>query len=79
MFGRKKWKVDLNVEGELQARTVSRKEGLPDVNPEFNNYPINVELPKRMTFKQAMRKVIDYGQAGIYTILYKGKRKEQIE
>lgn len=79
MFGRKKWKVDLNVEGELQARTVSRKEGLPDVNPEFDNYPINVELPKRMTFKQAMRKVIDYGQAGIYTILYKGKRKEQIE
>ena len=75
MLGRKKWKVDLNVEGQLQAMTVSRNEGLPGVNPEFDNYPINVELPKRMTLKQAVQKAIDYGKAGIYAIIYKGKRE----
>ena len=75
MFGRKKWKVDLNVEGELQANTVSRKEGLPKVNPDFDQYPINIELPKKMTFKEAINKAIDYGQAGIYSILYKNKKQ----
>ena len=79
MFGRKKWKVDLNVEGYLQAMTVSRNDGLPKVNPEFDNYPVNVELPKKMTFKQAVNKAIDYGKAGIYAIIYKGKRKEPTE
>ena len=77
MFGKKKWKVDLNVEGYLQAMTVSRNEGLPPVDPDFDHYPINVELPKRMTLKQALQKTLDYGKAGIYTILYKGKRKKQ--
>lgn len=76
MFGRKKWKVDLNVEGYLQAMTVSRNEGLPVVNPDFDQYPINVELPKRMTLKEAIKKTVDYGRAGIYSILYKGKREQ---
>ena len=76
MFGwRKEWKVDLNIEGELQANTVSRKEGLEKANPDFDQYPVNVELPKKMTFREAVQKVIEYGQAGIYCILYKGKRK----
>lgn len=75
MFGRKKWKLDLNVEGELQANAVSRKEGLPRANPEFDQYPVNLELPKKMTLKQAIQKAIEYGQAGIYSILYKSKRK----
>lgn len=79
MFGRKKkeWKVDLNVEGYLQAMTVSRNEGLDSVNPDFDNYPVNVELPRKMTFKQAMKKVIEYGKSGIYSIPYKGKRKQE--
>ena len=78
MFGRHKkcWKVDLNVEGELQARTVSRKEGLPDINPEFDAYPINVQLPKR-TFKQAVRTALEYAQAGIYSVIYKNKRNTE--
>lgn len=75
MFGRKKWKVDLNLEGELQAMTVSRNEGLPSVNPEFSQYPVNVQLPKRMTLKEAVNKAIEYGKNGIYTIIYKEKRK----
>ena len=71
---KKRWKVDLNVEGELQAMTVGRNEGLPGINPDFDNYPINVSLPKKMTLKEATKKVIDYGRAGIYSIMYKEKR-----
>ena len=77
MFGRRKkeWNVDLNVEGELQAMTVARKEGYAAVNPEFDRYPVNVALPKKLTFKNAVQKAIEYGQSGIYSIVYKCKKK----
>lgn len=77
MFGRKKWNVDLNVEGPLQAMAVSRAEGLPGVNPEFDNYPVNMEIAKKVSLKDAISKAIEYGKAGVYSIVYKGKRKKE--
>lgn len=77
MFGRRKkeWNLDLNVEGELQAMAVSRKEGYKAVDPTFDRYPINIQLPKKFSLKEAVQKAIDYGQAGIYSIVYKCKKK----
>ena len=74
MFGRKKYNVDLSIEGELQAMTVSRKDGLPEVNPEFDHYPVNMTLAGKRTLRQAVKEAMEYGKAGIYTIIYKGKR-----
>ena len=84
MFNRKKkeeenWCVDLNVEGSLQAMALSRNEGLPGVNQEYNNYPVNVEIVKRTTLQDAVNKAIEFGKAGIYSIIYRNKREDKIE
>lgn len=73
LFKRRNWKVDLLVEGEKSARLVSRLEHLPDVNPEYDVYPVDIKLPKKRTFKEAVNKVIEYSRAGIYSMIYKDK------
>ena len=79
MFGRKRWETKILVEGEKSAQLVSRIEHLPDVNPDYDCYPVEVKLPKRQTLKEAIRKTIEYSKHNIYTMFYKvsGKKVEE--
>ena len=43
MFGRKRWETKILVEGEKSAQLVSRIENLPDVNPDYDIYPVEVK------------------------------------
>lgn len=71
MFGRKKWKNSVLVEGEKEATLVAREENLPGVSPEFDAYPVDIALPKRRTFWGAVKKGVKYSQMGIYNMIYK--------
>ena len=72
MFGRRKWKNLLLVEGEKEATLVALEENLEDgVSPEFDNYPVDIVLPKRRNLWQAIKKSITYSNMGIYNILRK--------
>ena len=77
MFGKKYWETKILVEGEKSAQLVSRIEQLPDVNPDFNVYPVEIKLPKRQTLKEAIRKAIEYSKHNIYTMFYKVTKKEE--
>lgn len=76
MFGRKRWETKILVEGEKSAQLVSRIEHLPDVNPDYDYYPVEVKLPKRQTLKEAIKKTIEYSKHNIYTMFYKVSRKK---
>ena len=73
MFRRKKWETKILVEGEKSAQLVSRIENLPEVNPDYDLYPVEVKLPRRQTLKEAIRKTIEYSKHNIYTMFYKVK------
>ena len=77
MFGRhkKEWKVSLLIEGEKGARQVSRLEQLDGVNPMFDMYPIDVDLPQRHTLRRATQIALEYAKAGIYSVIYRGRKK----
>lgn len=76
MFGRKIWETKILLEGEKSAQLVSRIEKLPEVDPEFNVYPVEVKLPKRQTLKEAIKKTIEYSKHNIYTMFYKVSKKK---
>ena len=77
MFGKKNWETKILVEGEKSAQLVSRIEQLPDVNPDFDVYPVEIKLPRRQSLKEAIRKTIEYGKHNIYTMFYKVTGKEK--
>ena len=76
MFGRKNWETKILVEGEKSAQLVSRIEKLPDVNPDYDVYPVEIKLPKRQTFKEAVMKAVEYSKHNIYTMFYKISKKK---
>lgn len=71
MFGRKKWKNQVLIEGEKEAQLVARIEKLPDVNSEFNQYPVDMKLPGKRSLKEAIKKSIEYSKHNIYNMFYK--------
>ena len=71
MFGRGKWKNSVLVEGEKEASLVAREENLPGVSPEFDAYPVDIALPKKRSFWQAVKKSLAYSKMGIYNMFYK--------
>jgi hypothetical protein len=73
MFGRKKWQTKILIEGEKSAQLVSRIEKLPDVNPDYEYYPVELKLPEKTTFKEAIKKAVEYAKHNIYTMFYKVK------
>lgn len=75
MFGRGKWKNEILIEGEKEARLVARIENLPDVNPDYDIYPVDMKLPGRRTMMEAIRKSIEYSKHGIYNMFYKISKK----
>ena len=70
-FSKKKWRNSVLIEGEKEAMLVSRMEGLPEVDHNFNNYPVDLTLPKRRTLREAVKKAIDYSKANIYNMFWK--------
>jgi len=76
MFGRKTWETKILVEGEKSAQLISRMEGLPEADPGFMDYPVEVKLPKRQTLREAVRKTIEYSKLNIYTMFYKISKKK---
>ena len=64
------WKVKLLVEGEISAGLVAREEHLNTVNHDFDNYPVELELPRTYTFIQMIRKITTYPKKGICSKVY---------
>lgn len=79
MFKRGKWRNVVLVEGEKEAKMVARIEGYPDVNPDFERYPVDLKLRERRGFWSAMKKAIEYSKHGIYNIFYKTTKREREE
>ena len=51
MFGfGKKWQNKVLIEGEKEAMALAQIEGFPDVNPDFDCYPVDVTLKEKKTF-----------------------------
>ena len=65
------WKNSVLVEGEKEATLVAREENLPGVDPEFDCYPVDITLPKRRTFWEAIKKSVNYSKMGLYNMVYK--------
>lgn len=72
---RKKWRNEILVEGEKSAQLVARIENLPDVNPDYNIYPVDIKLPGKRSFWQAVKKSIEYSKHNIYNMFYKVQKK----
>lgn len=66
-----KWRNSVLVEGEKEANLVARTENLPGVDPGFDGYPVDIQLPKKRTFWQAVKRAINYSRMGIYNMVYK--------
>ena len=71
MIFRKKWRTTVLVEGEKDAMLVARMEGLPEPDPAFQGYPVDLTLPKKKTFIQAVKTAMAYSQRNIYNMFYK--------
>ena len=69
MFGKKKWRNMLLIEGEKDAMLVARLENLPAVDHNFDDYPVDVTLNKKCTFFEAIRKAVSYSERNIYNML----------
>ena len=71
----KKWRNEILIEGQKEAREVARLEKLPDVDATFDDYPVDYKKPGLRSFKEALRIAMEYSERGIYNIFYKERRK----
>lgn len=70
-FTRKKWRNSILIESEKEAMLVSRMEGLPEINHDFRDYPVDYTLPKRRTMIKAIKKAIEYSKGNVYNMFWK--------
>lgn len=74
MFGfGKKWQNKVLIEGEKEAMALAQIEGFPDVNPDFDCYPVDVTLKEKKTFWKAMKKAIFLSERYMYNLIVKVK------
>lgn len=73
MFG-KKWQNKVLIEGEKEAMVLAQIENLPDVNPEFDRYPVDVTLTEKLTFWQAVKKAIFLSERCMYNLIVKVRK-----
>lgn len=71
VFTRKKWRNSILIEGEKEAMLIARMEGLPEVNRDFDAYPVDMTLPERRTMREAIKKAIAYSKANVYNMFWK--------
>lgn len=69
---KKRWVNSVLLENEKEAVLIARGEGLPDVNPDMGDiYPVDVVLPKKRSFREALRKVSEFSRMGLYSMIIK--------
>ena len=76
MFGLKigkKWQNQVLVEGEKEAMVIANMEGLPKVDPSFNAYPVDITLPQKRTFKEAVKKAMFLSERCMYNLIVRSK------
>lgn len=71
LFKKKIWQNQVLVENEKEAMLISQMENLPTVDPRFDNYPVDVRLPDKLTFKQAIKKAILFSERSMYNLVYR--------
>lgn len=71
MIFKKNWRNTVLIEGQKEATTIARMEHLPDVNPDFDNFPVDVTLGGKRTFWQAVKKAVTLSQKNIYNMFYR--------
>ena len=71
MFGRRNWKNEILIEGPKEARLIAEIENFPDVNPDFDQYPVDLKFPKLRTFKECIKKMMLYSKHGIYSRIFR--------
>lgn len=71
IFIKKKWRNSVLIEDEKEAMLIARMEGLPDVDHNFDNYPVDMVLPYKRSFWDAVRKAVDYSRGNIYNMIWK--------
>ena len=75
MFGLgRNWQNKVLLEGEKEAMVLAQIEGLPDVNPDFDCYPVDVTLREKKTFWQAIKKAIFLSERCMYNLVVKVKK-----
>lgn len=67
----RKWRNVILIEGEKGAQIVARIEKLPDVNPKFDQYPVDYKIEKKFTKKKAIKNAIEFSKLGLYNMIYK--------
>ena len=72
LFG-KNWRNSVLLESEKEAIILAREEGLPDVNPDLDIYPVDVVLPKRRTKKGALKRCLELSRMGLYSMIIRKK------
>lgn len=70
---KKKWTNRILIEGEKEAMFLAQNLGLPEVNPNFDGYPVDMVLPKKRTFWQAVKYSVYLGERCVYNMIVKNK------
>ena len=70
----KRYQNSVLVENEKEAMIVAREEGLPDVNPDAEYYPVDILLPQKRTLKGALKRCIELSKMGLYSMIIRRKK-----
>ena len=67
----KKWRNTVLIEGQKEAEAIARLEGLPAVNPDFDDYPVDITLKGKVSFVDAVKKAVVLSNMNIYNMFYR--------
>ena len=70
----KRYQNSVLVENEKEAMIVAREEGLPDVNPDAECYPVDILLPQKRTLKGALKRCVELSRMGLYSMVIRRKK-----
>ena len=75
MFGEERcWKNTILIEGESQANLFARMMDLGRVKPNAE-YPMDIDLPGKRTFKEAVQVMIEYSKHNIYSQIWRWTKR----
>lgn len=69
----KKWQNKVLIEGEKEAMVIAQMEGYPDVNPNFDCYPVDLTLTKKKSFWEAIKTAVKLSERCMYNLIVKVK------
>lgn len=71
---RRNWRNKVLIEGPKEAMVISQMEGFPEPDSGFDDYPVDLTLPKKLTFWEAVKKSVKLGERCLYNIVYKEEK-----